>query len=134
MEQRNTKREFVFKDDAIIPIFTINKQKSKPEHYNQQNIENILTNDFNIQYQQQKIPIQNYFKKDLYTGDYIKIMIMKNEGEHLELNSTPEIGFAYEHSGFSPIGNVSYNYEKEDNTIIEAIKKKNSNKLIKNVK
>ena len=60
-------------------------------------------------------------------------MILKNEGEHLDLYSTPEVSFAYEHSGYSPIGNVSYSYEKEDNVILEQVKRKNLNKLMKNV-
>ena len=49
-------------------------------------------------------------------------MILKNENEFLDLESKPEIGFAYEHSGYSPIGNVSYSYEKESNVIIYKIK------------
>ena len=119
------KRDYDFDEDAIVPLFTIQKQKAKSSHYNEFKIENILTSDFKIDYKQNKnIPIQNYFKKDLYTGDYIKIMLFKNEGEQLELYSTPEVGFAYEHSGFSPIGNVAYHYEKESNVIVEEIKKK----------
>lgn len=119
------KREYDFDDSSIVPIFTIDKQKTKSQHYNELKIENILTSDFKIDYKQNKnIPIQNYFQKDLFTGDYIKIMLFKNEGEHLELYSTPEVSFAHIHSGFSPIGNVSYHYEKENNVILEEIKKK----------
>ena len=117
------KREYSFEKNAIVPIFKIKKEKTKKESYMQNMIDTIYSNDFKITNQQKKLIVNDYFKKDLFTGDYIKIMILKNENEFLELESKPEIGFAYEHSGYSPIGNVSYSYEKENSVIIDKIKK-----------
>lgn len=117
------KREYKFEENAIVPIFKLKKEKNKNESYLQNKIEVIYSNDFKIYNNKEKLENNEYFKKDLFTGDYIKIMILKNENEILDLESKPEIGFAYEHSGYSPIGNVSYSYERESNVIIDKIKK-----------
>tara|TARA_B100001094_G_C18162303_1_gene790036 strand:- start:438 stop:1814 length:1377 start_codon:yes stop_codon:yes gene_type:complete len=116
------KRIYRFTDDLIIPKFIINKKKKHSQVYNDSTIENITSNDFDIKINDIDLKCNDYFKKDLWTGDYIKIMILKNQEEHLQLESIPEISFGRVHSGFSPIGSVSYSYEKESNITIENIK------------
>jgi len=121
-DESKEKRVWSFPDDLTIPKFSLDEKKKTSSSYNDNSIQEILSNDFQIQLNDSKLKTSDFFKKDLWTGDYIKIMILKNQTDHLKLEATPTISFANVHSGFSPIGNVAYFYEKESNTTIEEIK------------
>ena len=73
-----------------------------------------------------EIDTKNFFKTDLYTDDYIHLLILKanpydsNKNEELRLIAKPNIGIAKTHSSYSPVGNVSFSFVK-DNDIMEYV-------------
>lgn len=113
-------REYTFLDESIIPDFKL-IFKSNKNSFN--NYVDLYTNSIKITNESKELPIDNYFKKDLFTGDYIKLLVLKDI-DTLVVNFIPGVSFANINSGFSAIGNVSYEYQKENKTVIDNIKLK----------
>lgn len=88
----------------------------------------IYHNDIQLFIEGKLIDNKDYFKSDLYTNDFIKLLLVR-ENDELNIDMTLNLGFAHEHAGYSPIGNVAYSFEKESNTIIENIKTKKFNQI-----
>ena len=117
-------RVYDFTENSIVPYFEIKKNNNK--NLVQEFIQPIYTSDIlvylNLENEKKILNNNDYFKPDLYTGEHIKLLILKNN-DNLHLITKPEIDIAKTNAGYSPIGNVAYNFEKESDNLIKSIKK-----------
>ena len=149
-DNKINKRVFNFENNKI-PIFQLDKSILNKKLKLETNIKHIMTNEFTVYLEDIDIPIKNlklrnkidednsnneevifekitkYFKTDSYTNDYIYFHLLKinpydsKTHEKISLVAKPVIGTAKINSSFSPIGNVSYEFVKEEESIIKKI-------------
>lgn len=144
-DKQTKQRKYEFDEDVIVPEFGINKQNTNNFFNMEKQIIDVMSNDFSITEpgKTEQIPFDEFFKKDLYTGDYVLILNLKasptdpEKGGHLHFKTIPVISNAIENACFLPIGNVAYSFEQETQEIIDLLFEKyfdriNQERLMKN--
>jgi DNA-directed RNA polymerase subunit L len=150
MDNTTNKRVFTFAEDSIIPIFTLNKQNQNNFLAQQINIEDVMSNEFEVfisktlkeeegtdkeavegpdekQQEREMLDIEDFFESDYFTNDYIHLLLLKSNpndkenGEKLVIEAQPDVGISKQNASYSPISTVSYFYEKDVDEMLDIV-------------
>jgi DNA-directed RNA polymerase subunit L len=121
-----------FKFPQNIPTFSLNikNDNATRQKYKVQNPDNnidVLTNYIVINGDNSS-DINNFIIPDYYTGDYVLIHRLKPnstsdeqmDAEEIEIDMKLTIGTGYQNARYCPVGTISYEFEKDSPSVINA--------------
>lgn len=123
-------RRYNFEKETI-PIFTLSKKNDKiqKENRDKRGMLEITSKDFKVL--NSDIPVNQYFKPDPFTNDYIIINSLQynisdeNEGDELDLVCKPTISMGKYNARNDPTSTVTFQYKVDDSSKVdEAFNKK----------
>lgn len=124
------KRSFSFVKSVRPKFFIKIKNNSETRHQkNASGMIDVTSEDFEFLNESDTFPdsIDEFFPKNEITGDYIIINILKpniivdSEGEELEIECTPNIGYGEINSRYCSVGTVSFSFIEESIEVVEEV-------------